>query len=47
MTKECLLGKVTSKFQMYCIEQNRKYLYSVVITKTSRESKLQRNHQWY
>jgi len=47
MPKEWLLGKVTSKMQMYCIEQNRKYLYSVVITKSGRKSKLQRNDQWY
>jgi len=33
--------------QMYCIEQNRKYLYSVVITKSGRKSQLQRNDQWY
>ena len=32
MPKEWLLGKVTSKIQMYCIEQNRKYLHSVVIS---------------
>ena len=30
MPKERSLGKVTSKIQIYCIEQNRKYLYSVV-----------------
>jgi len=30
MPKGCLLGKVTSKIQMYCIEQSRKYLHSVV-----------------
>jgi len=30
---------------MYCIEQNRKYSYSVAIAKTGRKSKLQRNHQ--
>ena len=32
MPKEWLLGKVTSKIQIYCIEQNRKYLHSIVIS---------------
>jgi len=36
-----------AKFKYTCIEQNRKYLYSVVITNTGRKSNLQRNHWWY
>jgi len=36
-----------AKFKYICIEQNRKYLYSVVITKTGRKSNLQRSHWWY
>jgi len=47
MLNERLLGKATRKIQMHCIEQQRKYLYSVVIIKTGRKSELQRNHQWY
>jgi len=46
MPKESLLGKVTSKIQIHCIEQNRKYLYSVEISLLKlAESQLQRNHQ--
>jgi len=46
MPKERLLGKATSKIQIYtvCIEQNRKYLHSVVVFKTARKSNLQKNH---
>jgi len=48
MSKECFLGKVTAqaKFKYIYIEQNWKYLYSVVITETGRKSNLQKN-QWY
>jgi len=44
MPKERLLGKVISKLKYICIEQNRKYLYSLVITKPGRKSNLQRYH---
>jgi len=45
MPKERLSGKVTSKIQIYCIciEQNQKYLHSVVIIKTGKKPNLQRN----
>jgi len=42
MPKEQLLGKSYKRNQIYCIciEQNRKYSYSVPITKTGRQSHL-------
>jgi len=33
-----------AKLKYICIEQNRKYLYSVAVTKTGGKSNLQRNH---
>jgi len=39
---ELFFGKVTSK-KYICMEQNRKYLHSVVITKTGRKSNLQKS----
>jgi len=34
---------VLIKFKYICAEQNRKYLYSVVLTTNGRKSNLQRN----
>jgi len=39
--------KLQAKFKYICIEQNRKYFHSVVITETGRKSNLQRNQQIY
>ena len=39
--------KLQAKFKCICIEQNRKYLYPVVINTNGRKSNFQRNHYWY
>jgi len=43
MPKTDYYQKLQAKFKYICNEQNREYLYSVVITKTIRKSNMQRN----
>jgi len=45
MPKTDYYQKLHAKFKYFCIEQNREFLYSVVITKTVRKSNMQRNTQ--